>query len=217
MRSRRSRSSDRKLKPPPPDPFRPQNSAIAPLLWQFVLFPEPEFSGIFTQKNVLGQVMVAGVLAALHTVRIQEARQLRHICIIVLCTAVAVLSKSSTAVVAIAAVFGLDLVGRLYFKGNEGRAISIFLVIGCVLVIGFIMNDESSILEFLGKDATLTGRTLLWPYVIDSISERPLLGWGLGGFWVPGNPAALKIAEALNWTAPNGHNGLLEFLLGVGF
>jgi exopolysaccharide production protein ExoQ len=71
------------------------------------------------------------------------------------------------------------------------------------------------ILDFLGKDATLTGRTLIWPYVIDNISEKPFLCWGFAA-WAPGNPAALQIAEALNWNAPNAHNDLLEFLLELG-
>jgi exopolysaccharide production protein ExoQ len=191
-------------------------SAVASLVWQFLLFPEPDFNGIFTQKNVLGQVMAGGVFAALHSIRIREAGRLRYICIIALCTTVGFLSKSSTAVVAIAALFCLDFLGRLYFKGGSSRAISICLSIGCVLALLFFSMNGELIYEFLGKDATLTGRTLIWPYVIDNISEKPLLGWGFAAFWVPGNPAALQIAQAVNWNAPNAHNGLLELLLEIG-
>jgi exopolysaccharide production protein ExoQ len=199
-------------------------SAVASLLWQFVLFREPafngiepDFDGIFTQKNVLGQVMAGGVLAALHSVRIRQGRRLRYICIIALCTIVAFLSKSSTSMVAIAALICLDFLARLYFKGGSSRAISIFLIIGFVpTLLFFAMNDEL-VLEFLGKDATLTGRTAIWPYVIDNIGEKPLLGWGFSAFWAPINPAALEIAEAVNWNAPNAHNVLLEFLVEIGF
>jgi O-antigen ligase len=199
-------------------------SAIASLLWQFVFFPqpafngtEPDFIGIFAQKNVLGQVMVGGVLAALHNVRTRESRRLLYICIVVLCTIVAFLSKSSTSMVAIAALFCLDILGRFYFKGGSSRAISIGLSTGFVLALLFFAMNDELILELLGKDATLTGRTAIWTYVIDDISEKPLLGWGFSAFWVPANPAALQIAEAVNWTAPNAHNGLLEFLLEIGF
>lgn len=195
-------------------------SAVASLLWHFVLFPEPgmelEISGIFPQKNVLGQVMAGGVLGALHCVHVRKGR-FRYICIIALCTSVAFLSQSSTAMVAIAGLLCFDSLGRLYFKGGASRAISICLFIGCFLVLLVFSANEDLIWEFLGKDPTLTGRTLLWSHVIDNIGQRPLFGWGaFAAFWVPGNPIALQIAEAENWAIANAHNGLLEFLLDVG-
>jgi exopolysaccharide production protein ExoQ len=198
-------------------------SAVASLFWQLVLFPRPAFNGIeqdfigiFVQKNVLGQVMVGGVLAALHSIRITKRRRLLYICIIIICTVVAFLSKSSTSMVAIAALFCLDFLGRLYFKGSSSRALSIGLSVGCVLALLFFTMNEGMVLDLLGKDATLTGRTAIWPYVIDNIGEKPLLGWGLAAFWMPGNPAAMQIGRAVNWYAPNAHNGLLEFLIEVG-
>ncbi len=197
-------------------------SAIASLLWQFVLSPEPafngmepEFAGIFAQKNVLGQVMAGGVLGALHSARVGKGR-FRSICIIALCTTVAFLSQSSTAMVVIAALLCFDFLGRLYFKGGTSRTISICLFIGCFLALFFLSANEDLILEFLGKDPTLTGRTELWSHVIDNISEKPLFGWGFTAFWVPGNPVALQIGDAVNWTVTSAHNGLLGLLLDVG-
>ncbi|SDT00052.1 O-antigen ligase family protein [Bradyrhizobium canariense] len=197
-------------------------SAVASLLWQFVLSPapafdgmEPDFAGIFTQKNVLGQVMAGGVLGALHGLRVGKGR-FRSICIIALCTTVAFLSQSSTAMVVIAALLCFDFLGRLYFKGNASRAISICLFISCFLALFWLSANEDLIWEFLGKDATLTGRTQLWLYVIDSISEKPLFGWGFAAFWVPGNPVALQIGDAVNWTVVSAHNGLLGLLLDIG-
>jgi O-antigen ligase len=118
--------------------------------------------------------------------------------------------------VAIAALLCFDFLGRLCFKGGASRAISISLFIGCFLALFWLSANDDLIWQFLGKDPTLTGRTELWSYVIDNISEKPLFGWGFAAFWVPGNPAALQIAEAVNWTIANAHNGLLELLLDVG-
>jgi exopolysaccharide production protein ExoQ len=190
----------------------------------FLMFPAPgDFIGIFGQKNVLGQVMAAGVLAALHGARIRGGRRFRCICIIALCTTVAFMSKSTTSILTIFMLFLLDLLGRLYLRGGFLRFTSICLAIGCVSTLIFFLMNEAEIFELLGKDATLTGRTLFWPYVIDSILERPLLGWGYYGFWSPQNPIALQIAEAIkgdNWYTfiiPNAHNAILEFLLEIGF
>ena len=67
-------------------------SAVASVV-QFLIFPEPgDFRGIFSQKNVLGQVMAAGVIAGLHGARIRGGRRFRYVCVIALCTIVAFMS-----------------------------------------------------------------------------------------------------------------------------
>jgi exopolysaccharide production protein ExoQ len=76
--------------------------------------------------------------------------------------------------------------------------------------------DPDPILEMMGKDPTLTGRTEIWPYVIDAISQRPMLGWGFSGFWSPDNPAAVEINDATRLNLPDAQNGLLQMLVDVG-
>jgi exopolysaccharide production protein ExoQ len=198
-------------------------AAVASVV-QLLIFSEPieEFRGIFSQKNVLGQVMAGGVLTGLYGARIRGGRRFRNICIIALCTIVAFMSKSATSLLTIAAFFWLDILGRLYLRGGSFRIISICLAIGCVPIVILVMYSDL-IFELFGKDSTLTGRTLFWPYVIDNISKKPLLGWGFCAFWSPVNPIALQIAEAIkgdNWYTffiVNAHNGMLEFLLEIGF
>ena len=192
-------------------------SAVASVV-QFFVFPEPgDFRGIFLQKNVLGQVMAGGVLAALHATRSKGGRRFRYICIIALCTIVAFMSKSATSCLTIVVFFSLDILGRLYLRGASGRIISTCLAIICVpIVILFVMNADS-IFDLLGKDRTLSGRTVIWPYVIDSIGEKPVLGWGYDAFWSPLNPVSYQIGNALRVLVPNSHNTILELLLGIGF
>jgi exopolysaccharide production protein ExoQ len=195
-------------------------SAVASIL-QFFIFPEPgDFRGIFSQKNVLGQVMAAGVLAGLHGARIRGGRSFRYICVITLCTIVAFMSKSSTSIFTIFVLLLLDTLGRLYLKGGSTRTIACCLAIVSVPIVIFFVMNADLIFDVFGKDSTLTGRTLIWSYVIDKIGEKPILGWGFCAFWSPSNPLALQIATGENWfifIIPNAHNGMLEFLLQIGF
>jgi exopolysaccharide production protein ExoQ len=201
-------------------------SAVASVV-QFLIFPEPadylDFRGIFPQKNVLGEVMAVGVLTALHGIRIGGGRRFRNICIIALCTMVAFMSKSTTSLMAIIIFVWLDFLGRLYLRRDFGRMVSICLVIGSIPIVVVMVMNQDSILDFLGKDPTLSGRTLIWPYVIDNISEKPVLGWGFAAFWSPLNPASIQIADAIRgdswyiWLIPQAHNGMLELLLEIGF
>ncbi len=109
-----------------------------------------------------------------------------------------------------------------------------FVVLFLVLSIsGFIIitnNLEAIIVDGLGKDITLTGRTPLWSYLFaEKISQRPWLGYGFHGFWQPwlgvDNPSANHISGQLRmpvptggyWTVPHAHNGFIEIIIDSGF
>ena len=191
-------------------------SAVASVV-QFLIFPEPgDFRGVFSHKNLLGQAMAGGVLTALHGIRIRSGRRFRYICIFALCTIVGLMSKSATSVLTIIVFCWLDILGRLYLRGGPTRKLSIFLsIVSVQIAIVFVLNADL-IFDLLGKDQTLTGRTLIWPYVIDNISEQPILGWGFHAFWSTLNPHASQISNVLGWMIPEAHNGILEFLLQIG-
>jgi exopolysaccharide production protein ExoQ len=196
--------------------------AVASLL----VLPPPgvDFQGIFPHKNILGAAMSVGVLAGLHTMRVRRGSQLRNVLITGVCATVAVMSKSTTSLMIVLVLFVLNVIGRLYLRGGRTRIVSLWLVLLSAGIVIFFLVNETMLFELLGKEQTLTGRTLFWPYVIDNIFNRPFLGWGYFGFWTPFNPIALQIAEAIKgednwyvWIIPNAHNGLLEILLEIGF
>jgi exopolysaccharide production protein ExoQ len=74
----------------------------------------------------------------------------------------------------------------------------------------------------MGKSSSMSGRTEIYAEVLRSIVKHPVLGYGFGAFWYPGNPEFQRISLALRW--PNvgyAENGILELalqtgLLGVG-
>ena len=89
-------------------------------------------------------------------------------------------------------------------------------MITLALMSALIIANKDVLFTFLGKDDTLSGRTDLWPYVIDAIWDRPLLGWGFTAFWSGSNPRSAEISNLLGWYADEAHNGLLQILLDVG-
>jgi exopolysaccharide production protein ExoQ len=180
----------------------------------FAFSPTGDFRGVFSQKNMLGQAMVAGVLASLHGMR--RGRRVRSLCAAAVCTTVALMSGSSTSVLAIGAIIVLRVLVTLYAKGGIPRVVGILSGLGLLPVLALLAADPGWIFDLLGKDQTLTGRTDLWPFVIDRIAERPMFGWGYLAFWSPSNPSAGKISEAVGWYVPEAHNGILEFLLQIG-
>lgn len=178
-----------------------------------VLMSDGPMRGVFTHKNVLGQVMAAGVLASLHGMRVGGSDRRSSVAMIILFAALTFASRSSTSLILVFFFCGADILLTIS-RRNVGAAAIIMIVFTPVIAIFAFSPDM--ILGFLGKDATLTGRTDLWEYVKICISQRPLLGWGFSAFWSSINPAAAEITRNLGWTVPEAHNGLLELLLEVG-
>jgi exopolysaccharide production protein ExoQ len=73
----------------------------------------------------------------------------------------------------------------------------------------------AGVLELLGRDATLTGRTELWDLLLAAVGERPWLGYGYGAFWET-TATSRAIWESIQWNPGSAHNGYVELLLGLG-
>jgi exopolysaccharide production protein ExoQ len=176
---------------------------------------EVGFRGVLSHKNPFGWAMAIGIFAALHGLRTGR-RKLRHGGIIAICALAGVLSKSTTSLITVFAFFAVHVIGSLYVKGGHRRFISGLLAVIAALVAIVVLSNEDALFSFLGKDPSLTGRTDLWPHVIDAIAQRPLLGWGFAAFWSLSNPRSNEISALLGWYVTEAHNGLLEVLLDVG-
>ncbi|WP_395944982.1 O-antigen ligase family protein [Brevundimonas sp.] len=72
----------------------------------------------------------------------------------------------------------------------------------------------STILELLGRDASLTGRTSIWTALLPFIQDRLWLGSGYQAFW----DHAAEFFGTSSWMASIGHahNAYIEILLDVG-
>jgi exopolysaccharide production protein ExoQ len=197
-------------------------SAVACLILLFIApgyaFGEQtgEFRGVFSQKNVLGQAMAIGALACLHSLRVQKRSRLSGMSMFLVITFVALKSESATSCLVILLFCVLAAVAQLLQKGGAARTLGVVLLTLLLLIAPIVAVSPDSLLELIGKDPTLTGRTDIWGYVIPYVYQRPLLGWGYGAFWSTQDPAAWEIANTIHWFSPQAHNGLLEILLSGG-
>ncbi|MBD2410733.1 polymerase [Nostoc calcicola FACHB-389] len=80
-----------------------------------------------------------------------------------------------------------------------------------------LSNGADVVFAAIGKDATLTGRTQLWPLVMDMIWKRPWFGYGYGGFWQGWNGESAYIWLNVGFPANHAHNGYLTICLDLGF
>jgi exopolysaccharide production protein ExoQ len=193
-------------------------SAIASLVFLVispasVLMSDGLLQGVFTHKNILGQVMAAGVLASFHGMRVGGGHRRSCAVMIIMFVGLAFAARSATSLMTILFFCAVEIFLALTRRNLIALIMLVSVAIPAFIV--FVLSPDL-ILGFLGKDATLTGRTDLWEFVKICISQRPLLGWGFSAFWLPTNPAANEISMNLGWSVPQAHNGLFELLLEVG-
>jgi len=89
------------------------------------------------------------------------------------------------------------------------------VLLGSGAVILLLINAET-VLAALGKNTTLTGRTVVWSAVLDMIRERPWLGYGYGAFWrgVEGPSALVSLMTGADFS--NAHNTILAVWIDLG-
>lgn len=96
----------------------------------------------------------------------------------------------------------------------------VFLALAVSLVILITENAEYIIVEKLGKNMTLTGRTYIWTHVVDAINKYPLFGYGYRGFWQEWrgvDDPSFNVRTPSGFKAMHAHNGFLDMGLDFGW
>ena len=187
--------------------------------------------GIFSFKNSLGGYMALAAIMSLATLiankeNLEERYSWMHRGVLVVASIMVLLSGSKTSIAALA--ISLCVVPFYLFSRYSFRIKVLLYLLGAGIGTGAVVlvaaNVETIVVDWLGKDLSLTGRLPLWQAIIRQGMERPWLGYGHGGFW--NTEYALNAAFENQWPRlPNtglylegmhSHNGFIEIFLQLG-
>jgi exopolysaccharide production protein ExoQ len=179
-------------------------------------FDRGAWRGVFTTKNTLGEMMLlAAVVFGLFASRKGPARVPAMLG--VLLAVPLIFFAKATAALLIVGVLAITIPVVLTFrKNNAAAALVLCILLGTSAGASVVIADRDAVLSVLGKDATLTGRTVLWSAVVERIEERPLLGYGYSAFWEATGVQSEQVRTAVGWDTPHSHNGLLDVWLDLG-
>ncbi len=173
------------------------------------------FRGLTEHKNIFGEYMGSLLFLGL-TYRFQ-GKQLARASVILLALAMLAWAHSGTALLSIAAtIITLPFLFLLRFRKVQAVPLT---ALGMALLSGIFVFASSlyvQVLDTLGKDPTLTGRTVIWSEVEKAILRRPWLGYGFDAFWQGLKGESRSVVSVVGWNVPHSHNGYLEALLGFG-
>ncbi|HET6216259.1 MAG TPA: O-antigen ligase family protein, partial [Acidobacteriaceae bacterium] len=170
------------------------------------------WKGIFSAKNYLGNLALFFLTVAVsYRARTRSLRSIRVLQILFCLTAIA-FSRAATAYMLTAIYLAYFVFVRSLhrFRKKDYFVVSFLLLAAFCAATAAIVVWPDFLFTLLGKDVTLTGRTGIWSAVLDSISKRPLLGYGYQAFWLGLEGESYRVILAVSWVLAQAQNGFLD-------
>lgn len=176
----------------------------------------PNLLGLHPIRGLSNHKITSGIYAAIGALSSLIYLRKWRLIGFLLCTSMVVMSGSSAAIAIQAAL----LAALFLFRGSSLRASLRWPIIiystatGALLAIRF----GPELLELLGRDPTLTGRTILWQFGLRALSERPAFGWGYLGYLgsYQFSNALLDYRKMANYDIPHFHNSYIGLSVELG-
>lgn len=192
------------------NPTQAKTQYLNQVIWQ----------GGFSHKNALAAMMCFGIILSFsYLISDLKNKKIKNQYIIILiCMSLFILLKSGSKTSLITTVIALATI-ILYKNEKIKRNISTILLIGDFIFFLAITSENpliKMITNLVSRDITLTGRTKIWPGVIDIIKESPLIGYGYVSFWGNYPDLSAYIWQSAGFISAGSHNNFLEWLLLTG-
>jgi exopolysaccharide production protein ExoQ len=180
------------------------------------------FTGVTTHKDLLGRVcLIFGIafvwcflVAWRDKAMVRRARHmLAHGAAIAMVVWLFVMANSVTAqsCLMLAAAF-LFVSGSGLFAARRWAVHALVAVCIALPLSTTLLGIGGSALEEMGRDATLTGRTVIWDQVLAE-THNPILGAGFESFWLGDR---LKRIQSVHPGLNESHNGFVEIYISLG-
>jgi exopolysaccharide production protein ExoQ len=177
-----------------------------------------DWRGIFNHKNALGGYMALSVLVEWHVrARSTSEKFLRAVAFLLSATLLVFSNSITSLVTAVASLVFIEI----YKAARQRLRIPAFAIVsvislGVASVVAMLVADSETITSVLGRSSNLTGRTEIWRWVMVSVMERPIFGYGYNGFWAGASAESLALDRRLGTPIMYAHNGYLEICLTLG-
>jgi exopolysaccharide production protein ExoQ len=184
---------------------------------------DPEYSGVATSKNGLGMVcMIFGLGAVWRFLEAlagkdpvgRKGRLLAHGLVVAMAIWLFLWAHSMTSLACF--LIALSLIVATGRSAVVHRPPLVHVLFGSFLlatVSVLFLGVGGGLLESLGRNSSLTGRTEIWSHVLGMV-VNPVLGTGFESFWLGERlERMLSVYRAIN----QAHNGYIEIYLNLGW
>lgn len=180
--------------------------------------------GIYEQKNVLGNAMAFCFLFCLYAVATKHGGLRLLFVVLAFASLYALAESQSKTSLGLAVLLPVLVFLTFAITRPLGMNAALFILFSAVLGLSgwFYLSaltafDFTDLSILLFNDETFTGRTVIWEFVLDVISRRPLIGQGYASFWGIGSDSIVaREAPGFVTGLLQAHNGYLDTLVETG-
>jgi exopolysaccharide production protein ExoQ len=181
------------------------------------------WTGVTSDKNGLGMICLIFGLGAIwrfrDTYRRREnPRRTKQLVAggILVATTLYLLwaSNSMTSISCFVMAGGLMLAASRWEWVRKPAVVTLLALTAVGLSAFVLFGGAGSVLELLGRNPTLTGRTEVWSIILP-FTQNPVLGSGYESFWL--GERLVKIGQLTSEGINEAHNGYLEIYLNLGW
>jgi exopolysaccharide production protein ExoQ len=184
-----------------------------------------EAVGVSTQKNGLGQLCAIfglGLLWRFRSVYIDRGKPNRRRHLLALGTALGMVVWLLWHCNSITSICSLSMAGavmllstRPLFRRRPSLVHLMIVAVPAIAIYALFFQSSGALVEGLGRNPTLTGRTEIWALVL-SIPNQRLIGAGYESFWMGSHLEELWLALP-NLQINEAHNGYIEIFINLGW
>jgi len=174
--------------------------------------------GVYGHKAILGRIAAIAVVVTVYVRPKYRWEQVMRWLTLAIFLFLSYASESRASWLLILAVVGfmpvIAILRSRRLSGHFKAGIAIFLVVALVggAVLGF-----QQVVEMMGRDATFSGRTVLWQGAIAAAMEQhPVIGAGYRAFWTESGAGSIRNFAHWGTLPDHGHNGYLDIWLELG-
>lgn len=183
----------------------------------------PSYGGVTTNKNTLGLICMLFGLGSVWRFQIayrdkNDAKRIQHLIahgiILGMIFWLFWIANSATALSCFVLASGLILAtGLRAIERKPGIMHFLVFTMIAVPVFSLFVSAGSGLLQTIGRDSSLTGRTDIWKLAF-SMAGNPIFGTGFEGFWMG---KRLEAMWRIDRNVSQAHNGYIEIYLNLGF
>jgi exopolysaccharide production protein ExoQ len=174
--------------------------------------------GILVSKQNCSAVCTLLLITALHWTCRGVYQKCFRVTYILMCVLLIVMSQSRTGwLLALVAFFLTAAVWILQRMPRKQVLATVLLACSVTPIVSYgIYIYSRSILTFMGKDPTLSERTVIWAAVWQAILQHPILGYGFASFWSGLYGPSQNVTLVAGWGLAQAQDGFLDVWLGTG-
>lgn len=191
--------------------------AMALLLPQYGIAWDGEWKGVFGQKNRLG-LSIFYLFSGLPFCRIPNGRRLLTLAVqAILPIGLILLSQSKTSLILTAVLIAVRIFGPYIARRRKDQLPFVLYsaVFGIPLIALAIVASKDIVLNLLGRESTLTGRTDHWALIATYALRHLWLGYGFNAFWT-GTGDSLQLMASFGAAVIGSDSGYLDTMLQFG-